>query len=202
MKRALILFLVMMITTAALAQDRNVRTVVVRDGKVVEGELPDGFEFIVAGNRAFLGVTLTDLTSELREHFGAGRDAGVMVGSVEKGGPADKAGARTGDIIVSVDGKSVASAWDIRRALRDKKDGDSIRLEVIRNGSRQALVASVVERQPAALKRLEDLDGRLGTVIGAPEWRGRIAAFSNCDELQSRIKDLEARLKDLEKKLK
>ena len=46
-----------------------------------------------------LGVGLTDLTPELREHFGVGGDAGVMISRVVEDSPAAKAGLRVGDII-------------------------------------------------------------------------------------------------------
>lgn len=204
MKRTLILLLLVLpVAIPSLADEKVRRTVIVKDGKILtEGVLPDGMDFILGGPRAFLGVTLTDVTPELREHFGAPRDAGVMVGAVEKGSPAEKAGARTGDIIVSIDGRNVSTSWEVRRALREKKQGDSVRLEVLRDGSRQALVASLVERDAPGLQRLKDLDGPLGAVMSSPEWRGRIATLGgNCDELHSRIKALESRLKDLEKRL-
>ena len=44
----------------------------------------------------YLGVELVDLTPELREHFGAPRDVGVMVGRVEPGSPAARAGLEVG----------------------------------------------------------------------------------------------------------
>ncbi|HEX2061001.1 MAG TPA: PDZ domain-containing protein [Thermoanaerobaculia bacterium] len=177
------------------------RTVVIRDGKVVSGS-PEGIEFleVLGGKRAYLGVTLVDLTSDLREHYGAPKSSGVLVGSVEDGSPADKAGVRVGDMILTVDGEEIDSSIDLRRALREKKDGDSVRLEVMRGKSRQTLVASVVEKEGPRVLAGPELDG-LRERLNSPEWRARVQSFGDCGELQTRIKDLESRLKDLEKKL-
>src|SRR5258708_4887988 len=64
--------------------------------------------------RGYLGVELTELTPELRAHFGAPQDTGVMVARVVAGSPADKAGLKVGDIITSLDGKAVESSSDGR----------------------------------------------------------------------------------------
>lgn len=202
----LALLLLIIATTAAFAEQKSGRrTVVIRDGKVitdnVEGDL-EGIPFadleMLRGKRAYLGVSLIDLTSELREHFGASKSEGVLVGTVEEGGPADKTGIRVGDIIVSVDGKDVASSSALRKALADKKDGESVRIEVLRGRARQTFVASVVEREGPSMFRIgENIDIR-----GLPELRSaRIASLPNCVELQSKLRELETKMKELEKKL-
>jgi len=192
-------------TSVALAQTPRTRTFIVKDGKLISGndnqivEL-DGPLF---GKRAYLGVSLIDLTAELREHYGATKESGVLVGDIEENSPAAKAGVRVGDLILSVDGKDVASSIELRRALRDKKDGDSARIDVLRGRNRQSLVATVVEREgtPMILEPgdFEELRKRLGTTT---EWRAHFdRSGPDCADLQSRIKELETRLKDLEKKL-
>ena len=207
-KSILTLVLLILFATSALAQKGQKRTIVIKDGKVVTDDVSgfDGVDVLdfaghlIGGKRAFLGVNLVNLTTELREHYGADKDAGILVGSVEEGGPADKAGVRIGDIIVSLDGNEVASSVQLRKALKDKKEGDSVRIEVLRGRARQTLVASVVEREPANAFRLRDPDGNFEMFRG-PEWRGRIASLPNCTELQSKLKELEAKMKELEKKL-
>lgn len=202
MKKTILISLTLLLTTAALAQtppQRHTRTLVVRDGKVITDE-SDGlpFDVLMGGPRAFIGVSLMSLSPELREHFGAPENAGVMVESVQENSPADKAGVKVGDIVLTVDGKDVKSSADLRLAMREKKEGDSVRLEVLRGRARQTIVATVKERDTPRVMKLDELPG----VMGSPEWRARIERFGgDCGDLQTRIKELETRLKDLEKKL-
>jgi membrane-associated protease RseP (regulator of RpoE activity) len=192
------------LTSSLLAEPRR-QTIVIRDGKVIEGKGLAELDGLLAGKRAFLGVSLTDISPELREHFGAPKDSGVLVGNIEDGSPAEKAGVRVGDIIVAVDGKDVESSWDLRKALQGKKDGDTARIEVVRGRGRQSLVATVIERDfPGSLIRvgdLGDLGARLGETFSGPEWRARVERLQNCDELQDKLRTLETRLKELERKL-
>jgi predicted metalloprotease with PDZ domain len=181
------------------------RTVIIKDGKVITDNI-EGMDFdvmeldgeLLGGKRAFLGVSLVDMTPELREHYGAERNAGVLVGSLEGNGPAEKAGIRVGDIITAIEGKEIASSFQIRKALKDKKDGDTVRVDVLRGRNRQTIVATVVERENAGVLRLGDLD-LLRHDPG--QWKTRISALPNCIELQSKIKELESKMKELEKKL-
>jgi membrane-associated protease RseP (regulator of RpoE activity) len=185
------------------AQKPIARTIVIKDGKVVsssEGPLTEAFRLDADffGKRAHLGVSLVDLNDELREHFGAPKDSGLLVSSVENGSPADKSGIQTGDIIIAIDGKDVESASELRKALREKKDGDTVRVEVLRGRARQTFVATVVEKEGISILPREFEGLRR---FESPEWRGRIETLGDCATLQSRIKELETRLKDLEKKL-
>jgi membrane-associated protease RseP (regulator of RpoE activity) len=197
MKRIIITALALLITVTAFADQPVRRTVVVRDGKIIEGGDRYLIESGLLGPRAYIGVSLVALSPELREHFGAPKDAGVLVESVQNDSPAEKAGLRVGDIVLSVDGKDVTSSMDLRQALRDKKEGDSVRLDILRGRARQTVVASVKERDTPRALQLEDLR----TVVGTPGFRVRVERLGDCGDLQARIKELETRLKDLEKKL-
>jgi membrane-associated protease RseP (regulator of RpoE activity) len=120
------------------------RVVIVdKDGerRVIEG---DGLSML---RRGYLGVSLTELTPELREHFGVREEAGVLVSKVEDGSPAEKAGIKVGDIITSVDGKSTKTSWDIRAQLRGIEQEQAVPIEISRNGRAQTVNATVVLRE-------------------------------------------------------
>lgn len=99
------------------------------------------------GGGAFLGVQLSDLTPELRTHFGVPEDAGVMVGKLVDGSPAFRAGLEVGDIVTAVDGEPVASSSALARAIRDHEDGDTVLLEVWRDGRMQKISATLEEQE-------------------------------------------------------
>src|SRR5262249_49613664 len=129
---------------------------------------------------------------------------GVLVQQVKENGPAAKAGLRVGDIVTAIDGKPVESAWTVGDLLDDKKAGDTVRLDVVRNHQRQTLMATLEERDlPLKMRTLDipELD-HLKMLDGLPQmWRARIEATENCTDLQAKIKELESRLKELERKL-
>ena len=175
----------------------------------------DGETVVVRGEpvrRAFLGVTLQDLNSELRTHFGASKDAGVLIATVTADSPAAKGGLRVGDIITAIDGTRVDSSGDITRALRGKKEGDRVQVEVIRDRAPRTITATLAAREMRVVRmnELENLPEiiasagpelkKLEQYFNSPEWRAKVAAFGDCGDTQARIKELEKRLADLEKK--
>ncbi|MEA2559018.1 MAG: serine protease Do [Acidobacteriota bacterium] len=174
--------------------------------------------------RGYLGVGLTELTPELRAHFGAPEDAGVMVSSVEDGSPADKAGLKVGDIIAALDGKDVKSSWDIRSQVRELKEGEQVPITVYRDGKAQNLSAAIAmrerpeldmapflfrggdgENQPMVLQldreHLRNLPRGQGTPGEADVLLRRGMRSPREAELEKRLKELEKRLADLEKLL-
>ncbi len=199
------------------------QVVIVKDGKtqVYEGDGP-------MVRRGYLGVGLTDLTPELRSHFGVPEESGVMVSKVEPGSPAEKAGIKVGDILTSIDGKAVKSSWDVRGKIRDYDDGQQVPVEVWRNGKAQNLSVGIVERERPELDMgpffqkgeggvLLNLDHEkllklkdLKDLPNLKEWTDENGQHvihlqsrtSNREaELEKRLKELEKRIDELQKQL-
>jgi len=78
-----------------------------------------------------LGISLQDLTPQLAEYFGT-KD-GVLVATVDGGSPAAAAGLKAGDIITSIDNRTVTTARDVQTTLAGKRSGDQVRLEIVRD---------------------------------------------------------------------
>ena len=99
------------------------------------------------GGGAFLGVQPSDLTPELRTHFGVPDAAGVMIAKVVDDSPAFRAGLEVGDIVTAIDGEAVASTTDLLRAIRGQDQTDTVVLEVWRDGRMQKISATLEERE-------------------------------------------------------
>jgi serine protease Do len=69
---------------------------------------------------------------------------GVVVTPVT-GSPAEKAGIKAGDIVVAIDGKKVETQSDLRRELFRKKPGDTVSVEVVREGKRLTFSVTLIE---------------------------------------------------------
>jgi membrane-associated protease RseP (regulator of RpoE activity) len=212
------------------------RRVVVRPGaepQIMTWTSADGEglprKFKVAGplGRGYLGVALTELTPELRQHFGAPEGNGVLVGHVEDGSPADKAGLRVGDVLTRIDDAEIESSWDVTAAVRPKKDGEAVTLEIVRAGRTQTLGATLAERErqevdamPMMFRRAKpgeepepfEIEGlpalapamkRLEVILDSPEMKERMdRARVRNEELEKKLQEMEKRLQELERKLK
>jgi membrane-associated protease RseP (regulator of RpoE activity) len=96
--------------------------------------------------RGNLGVQVLALTPELRAHFGAPENAGVLVAKVEEGSPAAAAGIEVGDVLTAVDGKPIAGPQSLALAIREKKAGDSVNVDFLRDEGGLSASVAVEER--------------------------------------------------------
>ncbi|HEY7239624.1 MAG TPA: Do family serine endopeptidase [Burkholderiales bacterium] len=104
--------------------------------------------------RGRLGIGIQGLTKELAQSFKLDQPVGAVVTNVEKASPADKAGLKVGDVILSYNGKKIEDPNELPRLVAATKPGDKAALEVWRNGKREQLAATVgefpTERKTAA----------------------------------------------------
>ena len=98
--------------------------------------------------RGYLGIGMQPVTvpDALKSKLGLATGGGLVVVSVQPGGPAEKAGALIGDILVALDGKPVADTDDVQALLDPERVGTSIAATVIRGGELAALTVTVGER--------------------------------------------------------
>jgi membrane-associated protease RseP (regulator of RpoE activity) len=109
--------------------------------------------------RGYLGVALNPLSAELQKHFGAPAGSGVLVGTVVEGSPAQAAGLKVGDVITAIDGTNVASATDVQRIIREKVEGETAAIALVRGGAPMTVEATV------GLKEMQEFDiGLLGDI--------------------------------------
>jgi len=88
-------------------------------------------------DRGFLGVSMVEITPSLAESFGLAVDRGIGLQSLERGGPADDAGLRQGDIIVKLAGRDIANSGDLFKALTENRAGDRVEVEFFRGSTQK-----------------------------------------------------------------
>jgi serine protease Do len=103
--------------------------------------------FTLLENRKFIGVTLQELTKEMAEFFGTKDGYGLWVAELADDSPAKKAGVKVGDVILKADGKKVESATELSAMIQDKKKGDRITLEIIRDKKPLMLEVEIAEEE-------------------------------------------------------
>jgi serine protease Do len=94
----------------------------------------------------YLGIQTADLTPAMAQQLGTTTQNGAYVIGTTKGGPADSAGMKSGDVIVSVDGKTVASAHDLGDILGGLQPGTSVPVVVDRGGQQVTLNVTLAAR--------------------------------------------------------
>jgi serine protease Do len=120
--------------------------------------------------RGRIGVGIQELSQPLAESFGLQSPTGALVGSVDKNGPAAKAGIQPGDVLLSLNGKPIERSSDLPPRVADLKPGSKASLEVWRNGAKKQLELTVGELKPekVAAAGPEQADhGRLGLAVRA-----------------------------------
>lgn len=96
------------------------------------------------------GLLLENLTPQLGDYFGTKNGEGVLVRSVEKGTPAEKAGFRAGDVIVKVNGERISDASDFSRTLQSRKDS-TVSIGVLRDKKEQTITLSLPNRRQSQM---------------------------------------------------
>ncbi len=106
-------------------------------------------------SRGRIGVVIQEVSKELAESFGLKSASGALVNGVEKGGPAEKAGVKTGDIIVRFDNKQVGASSDLPRIVGGTKPGSTVGMQVFRDGKLQDITVTVAEIPDDRVARAE-----------------------------------------------
>jgi serine protease Do len=120
----------------------------IRDGKVTH---------------AYIGIQIADVTPDNAKFFQMNKAEGALISQVEPDAPGAKAGLRTGDVITELDGKPVTDAGQLQMTVGQKRPGDTIHLQVMRDSK----VTNIAVK-------LEALGGGRGTeTAGGERGKGR-----------------------------
>lgn len=180
--------------------------------------------------RTHLGVHLLEITPELREHFGAAADAGILVSAIAEDSPAADAGIAVGDVLVAIGDSEITRASQVLRELAHRGEGETVTVGLVRDRRSLTVEATLAARPrpqvdlapmfwtPGEDKRrvlrfpnrvleiekgdLDEAFSQLHERIESPEWKERLEeTTSRRRTLENRIRELEERLREMEKRL-
>jgi len=108
---------------------------------------------------AWLGVQMSDVNAEVAEQLDLPVDHGALVVEATEDSPAEDAGIQSGDpetgegadVITAIDGKTVNTSEDLANAIAAKQPGDSVELELYRDGEKETVEVELGER-PSTLQ--------------------------------------------------
>ncbi|REL33068.1 Do family serine endopeptidase [Rhodohalobacter sp. SW132] len=132
---------------------KNVMEALIEDGRVARG---------------FLGLNMGgEVDRTMARALGMSSPRGFIVGDITSGGPADKAGIRSGDVLVNLNGERIRDYHDFRVAIANSVPGTEVELEIFRDGENMTITVELGERDAddvAAVEpdEKEDLVERLG----------------------------------------
>jgi serine protease Do len=109
---------------------RGVMTDLIKDGRVTRG---------------YLGVIIQDITPALEKEFNLQDTSGALVGDVTPKSPAEKAGLKNGDVILSFNGKKVTDSRHLKLEVARTQPGQSVSVKILRDGATKTLDVTVKE---------------------------------------------------------
>jgi serine protease Do len=114
---------------------------------------------------SYLGVRLVDVDADRVGRLKLSEERGVEVVNVEEGSPADNAGIKTGDVLLSYNGENILGTQQFSRLVRETPPGRKIKIQIWRDGKAQSLVATIgtlPSRTPAIPTHFANFPGMPG----------------------------------------
>lgn len=102
--------------------------------QIIQGKTP---------SHAQIGVSMITMNDQIAQRFGIDATEGAYVNSLTAGGAAEKAGLKEGDVIVKVDGESIASASDLVLAIRSHNPNDQVQVTYLRDGKEETATVTL-----------------------------------------------------------
>jgi len=118
--------------------------------------------------RGWLGVTVQDVSADLAKSFGLEEAQGALVSEVVQDSPADKAGIKRGDIILSLNDNEINILNDLPRLVSNRTVGEKVEIVLFRNGKKvkvKAVLASTPEEETVAKGEPGDDTSKLGMAV-------------------------------------
>jgi serine protease Do len=118
--------------------------------------------------RGWLGVMIQKVTPEIAKNFGLKEPEGALVSDVVEGSPADQAGIKRGDIIISYDGKPIKDMETLPKLVASTEVGKKVKVKIIREGKtleKEVTIAELKEEELMRAKKEPEIERNLGLVV-------------------------------------
>ncbi len=129
---------------------RHIAGALIKDGKVVRG---------------WLGVNIQDLSSEMATALGLGVPRGTLITDVVRNGPAEQAGLKRGDVVISYNGKPVSNSSALRNVISLSPVNQTVKIEILRNGLKKELSVTIGNQEFLTRMLTASVKDRLGAAM-------------------------------------
>ncbi|HKP11080.1 MAG TPA: PDZ domain-containing protein, partial [Blastocatellia bacterium] len=179
---------VLLTGTAAAQKEKAKEKARTQDAQTkVESETPQVFTLSAPGGTgSYLGVYLEEVTPDRVKELGLSEERGAIITKVVEGGPAEKAGLKVNDVVVSFNERRIDSVRELQRLLSETPPDRNIKIEVVRGGSRQTLAATLSKRASG-----------FAYTFNAPEWNGQ--AWAQTEEGRKRLEESQKQMESWRK---
>lgn len=138
--------------------------------------------------RGYAGISVQDMTPSLQKALDLKTTEGAIVADVVNGQPADKAGIKSGDIILNVSGEVVENANQLRNQIAFVRPGQKVPLTLLRNGKKREITLIPIERTAEVLNKQQPIQQRSRPQRGEVGNRLGIGVTELTPALRSRYK--------------
>jgi len=155
----------------------------------------------------YLGVHLQDMDADLAGYFDVKQGKGALVLKVLEESPAEKAGIKSGDVIVKIAGEDVQDAKTVQKMVADYEEGDHVEIDVLRHGKIEKVTAELAENNrlhKVIINKSMDVDEDFDIEMNIPseeEFEMQMEKMKDIDIDMEEIKEqLKESLENLEEK--
>lgn len=114
-----------------------------------------------SSKRAWLGVYLQDVTSDIKEAMDLKSKRGALIAGVMDDSPAEEAGIEQEDVVIELDGEKVKGTSHLTRLIKERSPGDAVTLKILRDGEQKSIAVILGKRPKGKLEIVGPLLGDL-----------------------------------------
>jgi serine protease Do len=116
--------------------------------------------------RGWLGIGIQDLSVELAENLGLANHKGVMITEIMEDSPASKSKLKVGDVLLSVNGKTMKNSNQLRNSIALVKPGAKVKFKISRDGGNKSITVKIGNREGEEVAEINEGDSKIKKSFG------------------------------------